>query len=80
MKPENQQKLVARLRRLAGQARTLEVTLARRDPEKFIGQLEATIAAAKASLRFYLEQELLSKDELSARERKLLARLIEKSA
>lgn len=78
MKDEDRQKIRARLRRIAGQVRALEEATSQDDAGKFIGQLEAVIAASKASLRFYIERKMLSAEELSSEDRKLLARLVEK--
>ncbi len=72
-----QKKLIARLRRLSGQARALEIAVTK-EPEKFVTELEAVVAAAKASLRFYIEEEMLVKDELSVSDKRLLARLLSK--
>lgn len=77
MKTEDVQKLRARFRRLAGQVRALEEKI-EEDPETFVRQVEAVIAASRASLRFYVEARLLSDEALSKNDRALLARLIEK--
>ncbi len=78
MRDEDKQRIRARLRRIAGQVRALEETVGQDDSSKFIGQLEAVIAAGKASLRFYVERKMLSGEELSGEDRQLLARLVEK--
>ncbi len=77
MKAEQQKKLVGRLRRVAGQIRAIEGSL-NEDAEVVINQLLAVVAASKASLRFYVEGELLKKSELSAHDRQLLARLVDR--
>lgn len=77
MKAEQQKKLVGRLRRAAGQIRAIEGSL-NEDAEVVINQLLAVVAASKASLRFYVEEELLTKSELSVDDRLLLARLVDR--
>lgn len=79
MSPENQKKLVGRLRRVAGQVRALEAAVGRREPEDVTNQLLAVIAGSKASLRFYIEQEILSGETIGQKDRALLARLLEQS-
>lgn len=67
---------IARLRRLSGQARSLEASFLGQSPDRFIAQLEAVIAASKASLSSYAEIELINSKEES--DKKLLLRLIKK--
>ena len=78
MKEAEQQKLLGRLNRLTGQARSLGQSIINKPPEAVVTQFEALIAATKASLVFYLQEELLSKPELSEADQKLLSRLISK--
>lgn len=78
MTEENQRRLTARLRRLAGQTHALETLLVSGDAERFISQLEAVIAASKATLAAYIKEELLTKEKLTPSEQKLLERLISK--
>ena len=75
MSEENRKKLVARLRRVAGQIRALEGEI-KGEPDKVVNQFLAVIAASKAVLRYYLEVALLEKPELSVGDRQLLAKLL----
>jgi len=76
MQEQNQRKFTSRLRRMVGQAQSLERLLADNDKSKFVGQLEAVIAASKAALSQYAEAELLNSADPN--DKKLLARLIKK--
>lgn len=78
MQESSQQKLLGRLNRLSGQARSLGQSISNKESEAVVTQFEALIAAAKASLVFYLQEELLTKPELSETDQKLLSRLINK--
>lgn len=78
MQDLEQRKLIARLHRLAGQVRSLEELIVKRDNLQAIGQFEAVIAAAKASLVYYLEAGLLIDSDIDGQERKQLLRLIRK--
>lgn len=78
MRDQEQRKLIARLHRLAGQVRSLEGLIVKQDNQQAIGQFEAVIAAAKASLTYYLEAELLTDRDLGDQEKKQLLRLIRK--
>ena len=71
---EDKKLLRSRLRRLTGQAESLERLLERGDTILFVTQLEAVIAAAKASLSLYAEKALSGSDNLE--DQKLLIRLI----
>lgn len=75
---ENARKLVARLHRLEGQVRALEKLVAGGDAVKTISQFEAVVAAAKASLLFYVDSQFLDQENLSPVERKTLKRLFRK--
>ncbi len=75
MTVEERKKLVGRLRRIAGQVRSLEQQLDR-DPDQTINQILAVSAAMQACLRFYAEKRLLTSDELSDSDRRLLSRLL----
>lgn len=77
MENADKQKLTARLRRLAGQVRALELSLAENEPEKFVSQLEAVIGAARASLNFYVEKRLVT-GKINPTDRALLLRLLSK--
>ena len=61
---------------MVGQAQSLERILAEDDKAKFVGQLEAVIAASRAILSQYAEIELIGSSEIE--DQKLLARLIKK--
>lgn len=71
-------KIRARLRRLVGQAQSLE-SLLERDSELFVVQLEAVIAASRSLLAQFLLQEIgvLDEDKLTAQQKRL-ARIIKK--
>jgi DNA-binding FrmR family transcriptional regulator len=71
-----QRKVIARLRRLAGQAGALEASYVSGDKEKFILQLEAVTAAARACLSYVAEHELLASENPA--DKQLVARLIRK--
>ena len=77
MQEQEKRKFVARLRRMVGQAQSLERVLAENDSPKFVGQLEAVIAASRAILSQYAEMELINSDEPG--DKQLLARLIKKT-
>ncbi|MDP3993090.1 MAG: hypothetical protein Q8Q05_02670 [bacterium] len=77
MQEQEKRKFVARLRRMVGQAQSLERILAEYDNVKFVGQLEAVIAASRAALSQYAEMELINSDE--PEDKKLLTRLIKKT-
>lgn len=76
MTREEQKKLIGRMRRIAGQIRALEQAVERNGSEDVVNQFLASIAALKSSLRYYLEKQLLGEKPLSADDRALLARLI----
>lgn len=78
MDNETQKQLIARLRRLEGQVRALEVSIARDEADRVVTQLQAVIAASRATLRHYLEVKLLSEAILNESAKRLLARVIEK--
>jgi len=78
MRDESHKKLLGRINRLTGQARSLGQSIVKNPPEAVVTQFEALIAATKASLVFYLQEELLTKKELSKTDQKLLSRLISK--
>jgi len=69
-------KLIHRLRRLGGQAANLENLLIEGNAAKFVAQLEAVIAAARAALAAYARDELMNSADQDSR--KLLERLIKK--
>lgn len=73
---EQQKKLVARLRRLAGQVRALEGTLRSSESEVVVNQFLAVNAASKAALRLYLEWEVLAGEGVSSEQRRLLVKLL----
>lgn len=77
MEEQDKRKFVARLRRMVGQTQALERILAENDRVKFVGQLEAVIAASRAALSQYAEMELINSDDQE--DKKLLVRLIKKS-
>lgn len=77
MEEQEKRQFQARLRRMLGQAQSLERILAENDRVKFVGQLEAVIAASRAALSQYAELELINSDD--SEDKKLLARLIKKS-
>jgi|GEM_PF-2095682 len=76
MGEKEKSKLIARLRRLSGQAASLERLYIEGDKARFTVQLEATIAAGRATLAYFAEHELVDSESLS--DKKLLARLIRK--
>lgn len=76
MQEQEKRKFVARLRRMIGQAQSLERILAENDHVKFVGQLEAVIAANRAILSQYALTRLIDSDDPEAK--KLLSRLIRK--
>jgi len=76
MTEQEEKQLISRLRRLAGQARSLETALAGGDNAMFVGQMEAVIAAGRAALSQFTQVKLLGSDE--PEDRKLLARIIRK--
>lgn len=77
MEEQDKRKFVARLRRMIGQAQSLERILSENDRVKFVGQLEAVIAASRAALSQYAEMELINSDDRE--DQKLLSRIIKKS-
>lgn len=77
MTEDDKRRLQGRLRRIVGQISALDKAVDG-DPERFVTQLEAVIAAGKASLRFYVGRRLINSETIGPSERKLLARLIEK--
>ncbi len=77
---DDQKKLIGRLRRVAGQVRALEQSIASEDPDSVANQLLAVIAASRACLRFYAEKQILIREDLSQSDRALLARLLEKTS
>ncbi len=75
---EIERQLISRLHRLEGQVRALEKLIAGGDTVKTISQFEAVVAAAKASLLFYLDTQFLAQADLTPLERKTLKRLFSK--
>ena len=73
---QDERKFVSRLRRMVGQTQSLERILAEDDRVKFIGQLEAVIAASRAILSQYAQTRLINSD--NPEDRKLLKRIIRK--
>lgn len=69
--------MIARIRRLAGQVRALEPALTGKDATQITIQLEAVIAAARATLAYFAEVELMDSDSPSNRQalRRLLKKL-----
>ena len=67
---------IARLKRLAGQAKALEVSYLSQSTEGFITQLEAVIAASRSAMATYAQLELVCSKEDSRK--RLLIRLIKK--
>lgn len=76
MQEQEKRKFVARLRRMIGQAQSLERILAENDRVKFVGQLEAVIAASRAALSLYAEMELINSDD--PEDIQLLSRILRK--
>lgn len=76
MQEQDKRWFISRLRRMVGQTQALERVLAENDSPKFVGQLEAVIAAARATLSQYAVMELINSDD--PEDKKLLARLIKK--
>ena len=76
-KDHEQKQIISRLRRLAGQANSLETVLVLGDSVKFVGQLEAVIAAGRSALSEFARTKLISSDNPD--DQKLLLRLIRKS-
>ena len=77
MNEQEQKQIVSRLRRLAGQAKSLETVLLLGDNTKFVGQLQAVIAAGQATLGRYTALRLIGSEDEA--DKKLLERLIRKS-
>jgi DNA-binding FrmR family transcriptional regulator len=72
-----ERQLVSRIHRLEGQVRSFERVLGTGDHNQAINQLEAIIAAAKASLSFYTKM-LINSPEISNEEKqKILARFLD---
>ncbi|MEK7202084.1 MAG: hypothetical protein AAB669_00920 [Patescibacteria group bacterium] len=61
---------------MIGQAQSLERILAENDRVKFVGQLEAVIAASRAALSLYAEMELINSDD--PEDIQLLSRILRK--
>ncbi len=74
---QEQKQIVSRLRRLAGQAKSLEIALLSGDSTKFVGQLQAVIAAGKATLSRYATFKLINSGDEA--DKKLLERLIRRN-
>lgn len=77
MNEQEQKQIVSRLRRLAGQAKSLETVLLSGDNMKFVGQLQAVIAASQATLGRYAAFKLISSADEA--DKKILERLIRRS-
>lgn len=65
---------ISRLRRLAGQAKSLETSLISGDSAKFVGQLQAVIEAGRAALTQYASFNLI--DSQDPQDKALLKRII----
>jgi len=76
MTEQEQRQMIARIRRLAGQARALEPALTAKDTVQVTIQLEAVIAAARATLAYFAEVELMNSD--APGHRQALQRLLKK--
>ena len=78
MNEEEKRKAIARIRRMAGQVRSLEELLLTESNVNFVIQLEAVIAAAKGLLTYFTVEDLKKKEKLSETDIKILTRLIKK--
>lgn len=76
MEEQDKRRFMSRLRRMVGQTQALERVLAENDSPKFVGQLEAVIAAGRATLSQYAELELINSDD--PEDKRLLSRLLRK--
>ncbi len=76
MEEQIKRQFISRLRRMVGQAQSLERILAENDNPKFVSQLEAVIAAGRAALSYYAEIKLINSNE--PEDKKLLSRLLKK--
>ncbi len=77
MNEQEQKQIISRLRRLSGQAKSLETVLMSGDNTKFVGQLQAVIAASQATLSQYATYKLIGSEDEA--DKKLLERLIRRS-
>lgn len=77
MNEQEQRQIISRLHRLVGQAKSLETTLVSGDKAKFVGQLQAVIAAGQATLSRYATYKLIGSEDEA--DKKLLTRLIRNS-